>query len=201
MTHRVITINRTYGSNGRLIGKRLAEELGIHFYDKELLKLAEELKNIPYEELVKVDEQKPNPWRYPVDNPAQMEGQYRFYPMNDVLFHAQEEIILKLSDSEDCLIVGRCANHILRYGKSVLRVLISAPADYRIEAIAARVDTDRATAAALVKKADKQRKSYYEHYAGEPWLSPGQYDICLDSSRLSEEQIVTILKELYRTLS
>ncbi|QNM06649.1 cytidylate kinase-like family protein [Qiania dongpingensis] len=200
MAKRVVTINRTYGSNGRVVGIRLAEALGIHFYDKELLKLAQEQKNIPYEELVKVDEQRPNPWRYPVDDPTLMEGQYRFYPMNDVLFHTQEDIIRALSEKEDCLIVGRCANHILSDVPHVLRVCISAPYAYRVDAIMERADIDRSKAASLVKKTDKQRRDYYEHYTGQNWLDLSQYDICLDSSRLSEKQIITTLAALYETL-
>lgn len=109
MSRRIITINRMYGSNGRKIGKALAKELGIHCYDKELIRIASEKEGIPYEELVKVDEKRASQWRYPVDEPAQMAPQYRFYPMNDVLFQAESEIIEAIARREDCIIIGRCA--------------------------------------------------------------------------------------------
>lgn len=86
MTKRIITINRMYGSNGRKIGQTLSEELGIHYYDKELIRIASEKEGIPYEELQKVDEKRASQWRYPLDEPMQMAPQYRFYPMNDVLY-------------------------------------------------------------------------------------------------------------------
>ena len=109
MSGRIITINRLYGSNGRRLGKALSERLGIRFYDSELLKLASERKGIPYEELVKVDEKRASMWRYPVEDEYQMSPQYRSEPINDVLFDAQEEIIRELAETEDCIIVGRCA--------------------------------------------------------------------------------------------
>lgn len=114
MSRRIITIGRQYGSNGRRIAKKLSEKLGIHYYDKELIKLASEQNDISYDELVKVDEKRANPWRYPVEDPAQMESRFRFEPMNDVLFYTQAQIITRLADTEDCIIVGRCANDILK---------------------------------------------------------------------------------------
>ena len=84
MSRRIITIGRQYGSNGRRIAKKLSEKLGIHYYDKELIKLASEQNDISYDELVKVDEKRANPWRYPVEDPTQMESRFRFEPMNDV---------------------------------------------------------------------------------------------------------------------
>ena len=103
MAHRVITINRMYGSGGRLLGRALAEKLGIHFYDKELIRLASEENDIPYEELLKVDEKKANQWRLPISEQMQMQPQYHFHPMNDVLFETQSKIIKDLAAKEDCI--------------------------------------------------------------------------------------------------
>ena len=110
---KVITIGREYGSNGRRIAKALSQRLGIHYYDKELIRLAEKESDISYEELMKVDEKRANPWRYAVEDDVQMERRFRFEPMNDVLFQTQRDIILKLAENQDCIIVGRCANQIL----------------------------------------------------------------------------------------
>lgn len=97
MEHRILTINRMYGSGGRLLGKALSERLGIHFYDKELIQLASEDNQIPYEELVKVDEKKASQWRLPIKEQMQMQPQYHFHPMNDVLFETQSKIIQDLA--------------------------------------------------------------------------------------------------------
>ena len=138
MSRRIITIGRQYGSNGRRIAKKLSEKLGIHYYDKELIKLASEQNDISYDELVKVDEKRANPWRYPVEDPAQMESRFRFEPMNDVLFYTQAQIITRLADTEDCIIVGRCANDILKSRPTSRSIFIHAPLDYRLQTVMER---------------------------------------------------------------
>ena len=104
MANRIITINRMYGSNGRLIGKALAERLDIPFYDKELITLASQENDIPLEELKKVGEKKANQWHLPIKDAMQMEPQYHFQPMNDVLFESQSKIIHDLAEKGDCII-------------------------------------------------------------------------------------------------
>ena len=89
MSKRVITINRMLGSNGRLIGKTLAEELGFAFYDKELIDIAAHKENIPFDILAKVDEKRGSNWRFPIDHELQMDSDFHFVPMNDVLFDLQ----------------------------------------------------------------------------------------------------------------
>ena len=142
MSRRIITIGRQYGSNGRRIAKKLSEKLGIHYYDKELIKLASEQNDISYDELVKVDEKRANPWRYPVEDPTQMESRFRFEPMNDVLFYTQAQIITRLADTEDCIIVGRCANDILKSRPTSRSIFIHAPLDYRLQTVMERTSLE-----------------------------------------------------------
>lgn len=198
MEKRIITINRMYGSSGRKIGKALAEALGIHYYDKELIQLASEKEGIPYQELQKVDEKRASQWRYPLDEPAQMAPQYRFYPMNDVLYQAESEIILSLSQKEDCVIIGRCASHILK--KKCLSVFIHAPFDFRVSTAAKQMDIPERDARVFVKKMDKERRNYYEYFTDEKWLDITSYDLCIDSSRFTEAQAVQIIKAAYEDL-
>lgn len=195
MSERIITINRMYGSGGRAIGKALAEELGIGFYDKELIEIAAKDKNIPFGELADVDEKRPGAWSFPVNHEIQISPDYRAIPMNDVLFELQRDIILSLSDKEDCVIVGRCANHILQ--DRTLSVFIYAPFETRVKNVMARLDREEKSARKLVKRMDKERKSYYEFFTDENWLDMGQYDLCIDSSKFTTEEIVKILKEAY----
>ena len=195
MSKRIITINRMYGSGGRAIGKALAEELGIGFYDKELIEIAAREKNIPLGDLAEVDEKKPGAWSFPVNHEIQISPEYHTIPMNDVLFELQRDIILSLSDKEDCVIVGRCANHILQ--DRTLSVFIYAPFEIRVKTIMQRLGREEKSARKVVKRMDKERKSYYEFFTDEKWLDMGQYDLCIDSSRFSQEQIVQILKEAY----
>lgn len=198
MANRIITINRMYGSNGRKLGKALAKELGIHYYDRELLQIASEKEGIPYEELLKVDEKRASQWRYPLEDPIQMAPQYRFYPMNDVLFQSECEIIRSIAEKEDCIIIGRCANTILKENCS--SVFIHAPFESRVRTVAGRLDISEKDAAGLVKKLDKERRSYYEYFTDRKWLDMQGYDLCIDSSRFSEQQILSMLKEVYKNM-
>ena len=194
MSKRIITINRMFGSGGRLIGKTLAEELDIHFYDKELIELASAKKKIPFDELARVDEKKANQWLFPVDYEVQMSPEYHFIPMNDVLFEVQRDIIINLADKEDCVIVGRCANHILRDKTKILSVFIHAPFEYRVKNVMERTDREEKSVRKLVRRMDKERRAYYEYFTDSKWADFSHYDLCLDSSRFTQEQIINILK-------
>ncbi len=198
MANRIITINRMYGSNGRKIGEALAKELGIHYYDKELIQIASEKEGIPYDELLKVDEKRASQWRYPLEDPLQMAPQYRFYPMNDVLFQSECEIIRSIAQKEDCIIIGRCANSILK--ENCFSIFIHAPFETRVQNVAARLDISEKDAAGLVKKLDKDRRSYYEYFADQKWLDMQGYDLCIDSSRIPEDQIIRMLTSVYNNL-
>ncbi|MBS6182130.1 MAG: cytidylate kinase-like family protein [Erysipelotrichaceae bacterium] len=198
MAKRIITINRMYGSNGRNLGKVLAKELGIHYYDKELIRIASEKKGIPYEELLKVDEKRASQWRYPVDSPMQMEPRYRFEPMNDVLYLAESEIIRELAEKEDCIIIGRCANHIL--DRKCSSVFLHAPLEYRVKVVMERLGRNEKSARALIKKMDKERRSYYEYFTDEKWLDMSQYDLCINTSRFTPPEIIRMLKAMFHDM-
>ena len=198
MAHRIITINRMYGSGGRLLGKALAEKLGIGFYDKELIRLASEKNQIPYKELDKVDEKKASQWRLPVKEQMQMEPQYHFHPMNDVLFETQSQVIQELAQKEDCIIVGRCANYVL--GDKCFSLFVYAPFEYRVQSIMERLGREEKSARALVKKMDKTRRSYYEFFTDEKWKDLSNYQMCIDTSRFDQEFLLKLLADVYAAL-
>lgn len=198
MAHRIITINRMYGSGGRLLGKALAEKLGIGFYDKELIRLASEKNQIPYKELEKVDEKKASQWRLPVKEQMQMEPQYHFHPMNDVLFETQSQVIQELAQKEDCIIVGRCANYVL--GDKCFSLFVYAPFEYRVQSIMERLGREEKSARALVKKMDKTRRSYYEFFTDEKWKDLSNYQMCIDTSRFDQEFLLKLLADIYAAL-
>ena len=198
MAHRIITINRMYGSGGRLLGKALAEKLGIGFYDKELIQLASEKNQIPYKELEKVEEKKASQWRLPVKEQMQMQPQYHFHPMNDVLFETQSQVIQELSQKEDCIIVSRCANYIL--GDKCFSLFVYAPFEYRVQSIMERLGREEKSARTLVKKMDKTRKSYYEFFTDEKWQDLSNYQMCIDTSRFDQEFLLKILADVYNAL-
>lgn len=178
--------------------KSTANKLGIHFYDHELIRLASKENDIPYEELLKVDEKKANQWRLPINEQMQMQPQYHFHPMNDVLFETESKIIERLGKTEDCIIVGRCANYIL--GDDCLSLFVYAPYEYRVKAVMERLGREEKSARALVKKMDKTRKSYYEFFTDQKWNNLDNYQLCVDTSRFSQDFLVDMLAEVYKTL-
>ena len=192
MSKKIITINRMFGSGGRAIGKALAENLGISFYDKELIDIASKEKQIPFDTFAKVDEKKANQWRFPIDNEIQIDKDMHFIPMNDILFDIQRQIISDIAQKEDCVIVGSCANHIL--ADKTLSVFIYAPFEKRVENVIARTGREEKSARKLVKKMDKERRSYYEYFTDHKWMDMTQYQLCIDSSQFSQEQIIEIIK-------
>ena len=192
MSKRVITINRMHGSNGRLIGRTLAEELGFAFYDKELIDIAAQKENIPFDLLAKVDEKRGSQWRFPIDHELQMDSDFHFVPMNDVLFDLQRKIILEAADKGDCVIVGRCANHILQ--DKCLSVFIHAPYEYRVQTIMERTGREEKSAQKLVKKVDKERRTYYEYFTDRKWADLSQYHLAFDSSKFDQDTIVKMIK-------
>ena len=115
-----------------------------------------------------------------------------FIPMNDILFDIQRQIISDIAQKEDCVIVGRCANHILT--DKTLSVFIYAPFEKRVENVIARTGREEKSARKLVKKMDKERRSYYEYFTDHKWMDMTQYQLCIDSSQFSQEQIIEIIK-------
>ena len=112
--------------------------------------------------------------------------------MNDVLYELQKKIIISLGQREDCVIVGRCATNILK-NKS-LSIFIHAPFEDRVQNVIRRTGREEASVRKLVKKMDKERRAYYEYFTDSKWMDMTQYDLCIDSSRFSMDQIVDIVK-------
>lgn len=127
-----------------------------------------------------------------------MAPQYRLYPMNDVLFHTESEIIESIASQEDCVIIGRCAGQILQ--ERCLKVFIQAPFEYRVKVVTERMEILERDARAFVKKMDKERRSYYEYFTDEKWMDMSSYDLCIDSSRFTQEHIVKMLKTAYEDM-
>ena len=192
MSKRVITINRMLGSNGLLIGRTLADELGFAFYDKELIDIAAQKENIPFDILAKVDEKKGSQWRFPIEHELQLDRDFNFVPMNDVLFDLQRKIIVEAAQKEDCVIVGRCANHILE--GNCLSVFIYAPFDYRVQTVMQRTGREEKSVQKMIRKVDKERRTYYEYFTDKKWTDFSQYHLAVDSSRFDQDTIIKMIK-------
>lgn len=194
MDNVVITIARQYGSGGKTIGEMLAERLGVHFYNKELMKLASEDSGISEALFVNADEKVKNSRLFTIARnvysgeliPPESED----FTSNDNLFNYQAKIIRQLAEEESCVIVGRCADFVLKEYENVLSVFIHAPHDFCMEQAAKKHSMSPRELDKFIQKTDKHRADYYRYHTGREWTDARNYDLCLDSSKLGFERCV-----------
>ena len=200
MSKRIITIGRQFGSNGHDIGMALAEKLGIHCYDRELIELASKDMDIPYEQLAHVDEKREKPWSYQTDLDASLERKYRYEHIDEKLFNAQSDVIRKLAEKEDCIIVGRCADFVLHDVETSKSIFLYAPYEARLQTVMERYSLDEKKADKLIQKVDKDRSYYYNYYTDQYWEDIENYDVCFNTTAFSRERLLDLLAEIYQTL-
>lgn len=201
MQNTVITIARGYGSGGKTIGKMLAEDLGIHFYDRELLRLASDDSGIHERLFGQADEK--------IKKSLFMPGTHVYkgelfppesdeFVSNDNLFNYQAKIIKELASTHSCVIVGRCADYVLRRQEGVLNVFIHAPLDERIFRTKETYQVDAPDIRSYVLKQDKNRAAYYEHFTDSVWGKAENYHLAINSTiglDTTVELILALAKE------
>ena len=201
---KIITITRQYGSGGHDIGKLLAQKLDIPFYDKELISLAAKESGVSPEVFAQADEKRSNSLLYSLST-----GLYTYgngystmgdLPMNDQLYILQHKIIKEKAEKETFVVVGRCADYILTEYDNVVKVFVYADIDARTRRAVERQDIEPSRARQAVAKADKNRANYYSFYSGQKWGAPENYDLCINSTRLSAEQAADIVIEYIKIL-
>ena len=191
----IIALGRQFGSGGREIGKRLAEKLNVRCYDRELITLAAQRAELREELFAGREEKAPNPWLYTgiyEGGPQVRKGQ----PAENVLFEMQSQVILDLAQKDSCIIVGRCADVVLRTaGIPAISLFICAPFEERVRRRMEIESIRQKESENEVRKIDKQRKKYYDTYTGRNWGAPENYDFCINSSVMgiegTAEQIIT----------
>lgn len=195
----VITIGREYGSGGHEIGQKIAAELGIKCYDRELLELAAKDSGLCPEIMENHDEKPTNSFLYSLVMDTYSMGfssasTYMDMPINHKVFLAQFEAIKKLADRESCVIVGRCADYALEDYPNMVSVFIKAPLSSRVARIMDRNSVSEDKAFELIAKRDKKRASYYNYYSSKKWGEAKSYDLCLDSSKVGIEGSIQVIK-------
>lgn len=198
----IITIGRQFGSGGHGIGELLAKKLGIPFYDRNLVKMAAEELHITEEQAELEDEKK---LMSIVSNYNLAMGGYNdfmanaeFYaPVGRDLYAVQSAIIKKLAQKGSCVIVGRCADYVLKDYPGCINVFICASKEDRKNRVMDKYHLLERKAAEKMKKIDRERKYYYETYSGKEWGSIQSHQILMNSSLLGKEKIVEYLAALY----
>lgn len=197
----VVTIARGFGSGGRTIGKMLAEKLGVKFYDKELIRIASDASGINEALFGQSDEKtknglfgKPGVYKGEVIVP----GKTGFISEEN-LFNYQAMVIKKLASEESCVIVGRCADYVLRDEPHVVRVFIYADEEQCIKnAAEVKGITERKEAIKTITATDKERAAYYKAHTGREWIDARNYDLCLNSGDLGFDKCVDIITDFIK---
>lgn len=195
----VVAISREYGSGGRIIGKALAAELGISCFDKTIIKLTAEKSGLEPDFVEKSEEKVGNSFLFSMQYSAYSSLDSLVYydtPTNDKMFIAQSAVISDLAASESCVILGRCADYVLRDMKNLVRVFIRAEPEDRLKRAVEEYGLAEKNAEASIKKADKSRANYYKYYTTRVWGAPSNSDLMISSSFTGIEGAVEVIKTL-----
>lgn len=194
MSRKIITISREFGSGGRYIGKQLAEKLGISFYDKDIILKTAEETGLSKKFIEQQGEHSPlkNMFAY-----AFVGRDTTGASMDDYVFNAQRKIILELAEKEDCVIVGRCADVILKDVEGCVNVFIHGEKQEKIERIKKLYEKSEEEAVKLMKEMDKKRAINYKYNTDQEWGRAKNYTMCLNSSALGYEKCVEMIANLY----
>ncbi|MEG0314806.1 MAG: cytidylate kinase-like family protein [Erysipelotrichaceae bacterium] len=195
----IYCIGRQYGSAGKDIGKQLSQKLNIPFYDKELLVLAAKESGIDTDLFEKCDEKVDfsyyylNAIGYTIG--SNMAG-LADVSLNDRLFVIQSKIIEDIADKGSCVIVGRCADYILRDNPNAVSVFIHADIDDRINRVKDVYKEESRDFENLIAKTDKRRTNYYNYYTDRKWARADSYDLTISSSKFGIDGAVELLMDL-----
>ena len=193
----VITIGRQFGSAGREIGEKVAANLGIKCYDKELLSRAAKESGFCEEMIQNHDERPTNSFLYNLVMDTYSFGynasSFVDMPISHKVFLAQFDTIKKIADEGPCVIVGRCADYALADYKNVLNLFIYGDEECKVERIMEKYSLSQDKAREMIIKKDKQRQSYYNYYSSKKWGRADSYDLCINSSVLGVDGTANLI--------
>lgn len=196
--HVVISIARQYGSGGRTVGKKLAERLGVSFYDKEIIRMASDESGIDLGLFGKVEGgnrvksslfTKNAVYKGKLAQPDSKE-----FLSDENIFSYQAKIVNDLAEKESYVIVGRCVNYVMKDRPNTLRVFIHAPWEFRVEQASAKISGTREDVEKFLLKDDKRKQDYYRRFTGGIWNDATNYDLCLNSGKLGFEKCVDAIE-------
>lgn len=188
MTHTIITIGREFGSGGSEVGRKISGMLDIPFYDKEIISLSAEKSGLSESFLRSRDERMSTGLLYTLSA-----GMYPgVVPINQDAFQVQFNVIRSLAAQGSCVIVGRCADYVLRDHPHLVNCFIHAPLSLRIDRISKLHNLERNEAKDLIKQMDKQRSQYYSFYVPHDWGRAQNYHLCINSA-IGTDQVAQLI--------
>ena len=195
----IITISRQFGSGGRDVGKKLADALGIKYYDRELIEMAAKESGFDKEMFEDTTANTSrlfrfiNTFGYSLGAPLSVMNDIT---MSDQIFLIQSRVVEQAADSGPCVIVGRCADYVLDNRDDVLKVFIAGDMNDRKKRAIQYYEVDERDVEASIRKIDRNRKGYYDYYTDKKWGAAESYDVCLNTSVFGIDGCVAILKQL-----
>jgi len=198
----IITISRQYGSGGRHVGELIAKELDIPFYDKEIIHMSAEKSGMSPGYIEKSGESIPNAFLHNLVHAAYTNidsVSYYDMPVSDKLFQTQSTVIKELAAQGSCVIVGRCADYILRDNPALVKVFLRAETEDRVHHAIDHYDLPAEKATEHLKKIDRHRENYYKYYTTRQWGSINNFDIVLNTSFTGVEGAATVIKAMIKS--
>lgn len=181
--NKVITISREYGSGGRIVGQKLAEVFDIPFYDNEIINLAAKESGFAVKTFERAEEKATNSFLYSIAMGmgaySSQDYGYANLSIDDRIFLAQSSVIRQVAEQGPCVIVGRCADYVLKERDNVVNVFIRASIDSRIKRAVEEYGVPKEKAAETLIKQDKRRANYYNFHANEKWGNVSNYDLSI----------------------
>ena len=193
----ILTIGRQFGSGGREIGQKLTESLGIAYYDKELLSAAAKESGLCEEVFARADERASSGMSYAFSMGFSYMGiltPYNDILSNDELFRIQSEAIRNIAEKESCILVGRCADYILRDNPACISFFIHNTMENRIQRLVEGLNITVEEAKEKISKIDKSRSAYYNYYTNKVWGMASSYNFSIDASVLGIDETVAFMK-------
>lgn len=201
MGKHIITISRSHGSGGRKVAKAIAKELGIHYYDKELLQLVSLEHGINMSIVSGADEKHEESMFKKYSSREIVSPSSKKYLSKENIFNMTASIIKDIAEKdESCVIVGRCAHFILQDNPDVVRLFIHADYEDLISNLMITDGCDRDEAIRRIEKVNRERAAYHKYYTDHEWNDARCYDLCLNTSRLSVEKCVEVIEEYLKII-
>lgn len=197
MSNYVITIGREHGSGGRYVGEELAKALQIKCYDSELIAKTAEHSGFAESFVQTHEEHRPGSFLYSLVTGAASVADEQPFPVQ--IFQAQSEVIRMLAERESCIIIGRCADYVLRDRKNVVNLFVHAPMAARVERVCARDGLEPAAAEKKIRQTDKDRIAYYNFFTSQKWGEAQHYDLTVNTASIGVSGVVTLVRD-YLTL-
>ena len=191
--NKIITISRQYGSGGRIVAKKLADALGIPFYDNELITMAAEKTGLSVECFKDAEKTSIGNLFFSLTSLTPSIDAVGL-PLNEKIFLVQSQVIKEVAAEGPCVIVGRSANYVLQDNPNVINVFLQGDLEDRVKRANDTYGQDAEGAEALVVKTDKRRANYYNYFTGGKWGKAENYDLILNTSRMDLDKIVEVIK-------